>query len=354
MSFQPASFDAGAKSLYGTVAIPDTTGAAADVQVAGVRAAVDAVLAHSSHAQFLMRKLWAEFIASPIPSDALASLVAAYTADGALALRPLIRGILTHPLIFESLDEPNLVKPPVVYLVGLMRALGAPMKGSHMRVASTNMQQVAYKPPNVAGWEGGLSWFNTNTVQGRFDAAVRALYLNYSTYYPGQAPLADPGAQAGADAVDAAHASVGRPWLSAATRDYLASWADAAAADTAAHRRQRFYTLQALILGGPDGQVIVDALHRVRGDRARPRARRAADADAARAAARRWTASRPGAGARSSRAGGCCSGAWPGSRRSTPRTSSAGTRCGSRWPPRPRTRRRGACCCSIWPAATTA
>ena len=53
-----------------------------------------------------------------------------------LALRPVIRGILTHPLIFESLGEPNLVKPPVVYAVGLLRALGAPMKGNHMRVGA--------------------------------------------------------------------------------------------------------------------------------------------------------------------------------------------------------------------------
>ena len=255
VSFAAGNFDSASKSLYGRVTIPDTTGATADVQVASVRAAVDAVLAHPSHAQFLVRKLWAEFIAGPIPPDALASLVAAYTAGNALALRPLVRGILTHPLIFESLDEPNLVKPPVVYLVGLMRSLGAPMKGSHMRVASANMQQVAYKPPNVAGWEGGLAWFNTNTVQGRFDAAVRALYLTYSTYYPGRAPLADPGPQAAADVVDAAHKSVGGPWLSAGTRDYLTTWAATAPADTVNHRRQRFYTLQAVMLGGPDGQV---------------------------------------------------------------------------------------------------
>ena len=28
-----------------------------------------------------------------------------------------------------------------------------------------NMQQRIYRPPNVAGWEGGMSWLNTNTVQ---------------------------------------------------------------------------------------------------------------------------------------------------------------------------------------------
>jgi uncharacterized protein (DUF1800 family) len=260
VSFQSSNFDTTAKALYpGTawaVTVPATTGQSTDAQVASVRTAVNAVLAHPNHAQFLIRKLWAEFIASPIPPDTLAGLVAQYTAGGALALRPVLRGILTHPLIFESIGEPNLVKPPVVYLVGLLRLLGAPMKGSQLRVASTNMQQVPYKPPNVAGWEGGMSWLNTNTVQGRFDAAVRVLYLKYSPYYPNQKPLDDLNVLAAADVVEAAHASVSRPWMSQGTRDQLRTWAAGAPATTLADLRKRFHTLQALILGGPDGQVM--------------------------------------------------------------------------------------------------
>ena len=33
----------------------------------------------------------------------------------------MIRGILIDPLIFESLNEPNLIKPPMVYIVGVLR-----------------------------------------------------------------------------------------------------------------------------------------------------------------------------------------------------------------------------------------
>ena len=71
------------------------------------------MLAHANHAQFLIRKLWAEFIASPIPQNTLDSLVAAYRSSG-YQLRPLLRSILNQSLIFESIDEPNLVKPPIV------------------------------------------------------------------------------------------------------------------------------------------------------------------------------------------------------------------------------------------------
>jgi uncharacterized protein (DUF1800 family) len=256
--FTPGRFEPGAKTFLGQT-IPAVSGAVTDADgPACVGTAVDVVVAHRNHPQFLIRKLWGEFIASPIPQATLDDLVAQYTAGGKLALRPVLRGILTHPLIFESIDEPNLVKPPIVYMVGLLRQLGAPMKGNHFTVALANMQQRPYHPPNVAGWEGGLSWLNSNTVQGRFDAVVRAQYLKYSSYYAGgAAPVPDdvPGetVQAG---FDRAYAAAGAPWVSAGTRAALLSYAATLPASTVAQRRQRFYTLQALILGGPDGQVM--------------------------------------------------------------------------------------------------
>ena len=52
----------------------------ADVQPetgpATVNAAVDTILQHPNPAQFLIRKLWAEFIASPIPQATLDGLIA--------------------------------------------------------------------------------------------------------------------------------------------------------------------------------------------------------------------------------------------------------------------------------------
>ena len=71
-----------------------------------------------------------------------------------------------------------------------------------------DMQQRVYQPPNVAGWEGGMSWFNTNTVQGRFGMIIRAQYLKYTTYYATGATTAIP-------AQDVGHPRPRRPWCSA-------------------------------------------------------------------------------------------------------------------------------------------
>ena len=40
----------------------------------------------------------------------------------------MLRKILSHKLMFESISEPNMVKPPVVYVVGLHRSFGLGIK----------------------------------------------------------------------------------------------------------------------------------------------------------------------------------------------------------------------------------
>ncbi|MBE2315510.1 DUF1800 family protein [Solirubrobacter sp. CPCC 204708] len=274
ITFDPKQFHMPAKTVLGRVIAAETgkTDATNPDNVnwgpRAVNAGVDIVLEHPQHAQFLIRKLWGEFMAGPIPQATLDALSAEYRANG-YQLKPLIRGILLNTEIFESLEEPNLIKPPVVYMVGVLRALGAPVKGNVLQGPMNSMQQRIYNPPNVAGWEGGMSWLNTNTVQARFDMVKVAQSLRYSNGYYADANAAasyapDVRGETAAEVLERAYASVGRPWISGATRAQLLAFAQtlteanrtgtSAAAITA--RRQRFYALQAMILGGPDGQVM--------------------------------------------------------------------------------------------------
>ena len=73
--------------------------------------------------------------------------------------------------------------------------------------------------------------------------------------YPGQSPPTIPVESAQAT-FDRAYAAAGSPWISDGTRAQLMTYANAAPVTSDAQRRQRFYALQALMLGGPDGQVM--------------------------------------------------------------------------------------------------
>jgi uncharacterized protein (DUF1800 family) len=268
-TFTASRFDATAKVLFS----PDDSGAANPFSAprtiaavspvnrttaeASVADAVRFVLEHANHAQFLIRKLWAEFIASPIPQATLDALVAAYRVD--YKLKPLIRAILAHPLLMESIDEPNLIKPPIVYIIGALRQFDAPLKHNEIETSMNAMQQKVYFPPNVSGWEGGLAWLNTNTVQGRFDLIAKLQKLKYSNFYDAATHYLDPSAATPELWFTLAHESLNRPWVSAATKQAIVTYATdnpLVANPSVAVRRQRLYVLQAMILGGPDGQVM--------------------------------------------------------------------------------------------------
>jgi uncharacterized protein (DUF1800 family) len=235
VSFTPSSFDNGVKTILGHVGGYDAPGA------------VNVVLSHPNHGPFLVRKLWSEFIAAPIPPADQAKLVRTYLGSG-MQLAPLLRGILSHPLIFDSLGEPTMIKPPVVYAVGVLRALGAPLRDRWQTDALNRMQQQPYHPPNVAGWEGGLSWMTTSTSSARFDLVVRCQAL--------LPPVTDIPRETPQQALARAYSTCGSPWISGIAYATLLSYAQHAPTATAAQRRERQYALQAFILGGPDGQVM--------------------------------------------------------------------------------------------------
>ena len=210
------------------------------------RDAVDLVLAHGAHAPFLVRKLWSEFIASP-PDDATVAKLAAVYVNGGFALRPLLEAILNDPRLFESINEPNLIKPPIVFVVGAMRAVSAAVANSTPADQLDSMGQLPYFPPTVAGWEGGLSWLNTNTALARF---------GFVSSLVAKMPIDDLRGELPADAVTRAITAVGSPWLADGTKAALKDYATRANSSKPNASKERQMVLRTLILAGPDAQVM--------------------------------------------------------------------------------------------------
>jgi uncharacterized protein (DUF1800 family) len=208
--------------------------------------AVNLVLARPSHPAFLIGQLWNEFIVGAPDAATMRSLTYAYGSSG-LQLKPLVQQILTHPALFASLDEPHMIKPPVVYVVGAMRALGQAITDTTSADYLDGMGQTPYFPPNVSGWEGGLSWLNTNTALARF-GFISALLA--------KATIADALGETASNAYDRAYAAVGRPWLAPGTQSALRSFAQTTNSATASQRKQRQIALRVLMLAGPDAQVM--------------------------------------------------------------------------------------------------
>jgi uncharacterized protein (DUF1800 family) len=219
------------------------------------RDVLDLCIAHEQHAPFLVTKLWDYFVGTPIEPSARRRLAGVYRGGGH-RIAPVVREILEHPALYRSLDAPDMVKSPVVYLVGALRATGEGITRSDWVYLLDGMGQLPFRPPSVAGWEWGPAWLSTNTMHVRFDSA-NVLLQGRRKIADGTAPVSDsPRA-----AVARARAAVGRPWTSAATDAQLIKLASrllsggANARETQQRADMCQRALRQLLLTGPDAQV---------------------------------------------------------------------------------------------------
>jgi uncharacterized protein (DUF1800 family) len=148
-----------------------------------------------------------------------------------------------------------MVKPPVVYVAGLLRAIGKGIDRDDWTWICDLAGQVLFRPPNVAGWDE-TRWLDTSTFRGRWIAANQIAGDDAvdtdAKYDEREGPNA---------AVRRALRFWGEPSISAQTRKALVRYASAvqegATADwqQSAYRALRQNALRMLIATSPDLQT---------------------------------------------------------------------------------------------------
>ena len=134
-------------------------------------AIVDVVFETPRCAEFMAAKLW-EFFAYETPSDGIVEPLAKQFRESGYEVKPLLRTIFLSEAFNSAEALRTQIKSPVQFIVQMARELELPKVPP--RIAWNAMQQlgqVLYNPPNVAGWEGGRSWINTNTLLTRYNIA---------------------------------------------------------------------------------------------------------------------------------------------------------------------------------------
>ncbi len=173
--------------------------------------AIKAIVEHPLHASFVAEKLWGYFIGSPIDKRSLRELSKLYVRSGT-RIEPLLRAILMHPELYRG---PAMVKPPVVYLAGMLRGRRMGIDRDDWVWISYTAGQMLWDPPNVSGWNDD-AWLDTSRYAGRWAAATQIVNSN----------VADPEkgfkAQNKAQALEGALRFWGNPTISPAHRARLA------------------------------------------------------------------------------------------------------------------------------------
>jgi uncharacterized protein (DUF1800 family) len=239
--FDPEFHDRGRTRIYGRRGRHDW------------RDAADLAVGHRLHPSFFVTKLWGYFIPTPPPPGTRRALERLYRRSGH-DIRPVVAAILRHPALHTG---PRMVKPPVVYIAGLLRALGRGIDTDAWSWLSEMSGQTLFQPPNVAGWDD-TRWIDTATWRGRWMAANYALEGHTLAPDPEKTKYPSMREQSPAEAVDAAHRFWGRPTLTRATRVELVGFAQRAKAVAKEPWEQESYAilrqnaLRMLIATSPD------------------------------------------------------------------------------------------------------
>lgn len=139
---------------------------------------VDIASRTEASARWVVSRLWS-WLAYPVGTHNIrvAELAPGYRSD--LDVGRLLRSILTHPEFVSSNSTQGLLKQPVEYVVGTMRAFNLSVSsfqpGYLMQLLSSLGQQL-FNPPTVGGWGSNQYWLSTaNSLdQLKFATSVAA------------------------------------------------------------------------------------------------------------------------------------------------------------------------------------
>ncbi len=138
-------------------------------------AVLDILLMQPASAEFIVRKLWREFV-SPQPDEARVKAIAAQFRAGGWNIAQPVRALLLQPEVIARDEDNALVKSPAELVAGLVRQSGGELvQPVAAAVALAGMGQNLFSPPNVRGWPGADAWINTHTLLARKQFLQRAL-----------------------------------------------------------------------------------------------------------------------------------------------------------------------------------
>ncbi len=129
------------------------------------------LLQQPATSEFIVGKLWREFVSPEASSAANMAAVKQLAADWRAAnyeIKPLLREMLLSDAFWAPENRGVLVKSPVDLVIGSLRQFRFSVEDpAPFAVILRQLGQDLFNPPNVKGWPGGEAWLNTTTLLAR-------------------------------------------------------------------------------------------------------------------------------------------------------------------------------------------
>ncbi len=158
--YRPRIHDEGVKTVLGKTGNLDG------------RDVLEAIVAQPQAARFITGKLW-KFFASENPDAQLIGAMADAFRAGGNNFAPFLRILFSCEEFYTDAVMHSQIKSPVQWLVNSVRLLQRDMPPPVVAAQMIkSLGQDLLLPPNVKGWDGGLSWITTNTLLARYNQAA--------------------------------------------------------------------------------------------------------------------------------------------------------------------------------------
>jgi uncharacterized protein (DUF1800 family) len=138
---------------------------------------IDIATTTNASARYVPSAFWSHLVAPVSPQSPIASdLATGYAADHSIA--NLLRAVLTHPDFLTASTQTGLIKQPIEYVVGTLRALSVTAaelqaKPQGALAVLAGLGQVPFNPPSVGGWGQNAYWLSTAAALTRWQFAER-------------------------------------------------------------------------------------------------------------------------------------------------------------------------------------
>ncbi|HTL72063.1 MAG TPA: DUF1800 domain-containing protein [bacterium] len=132
---------------------------------------IQIIVAQPQAARFITAKLW-NYFAGQMPSEDLNTDLAAALRANDNNFKPFLREMFRSEKFYSDAVIRNQVKSPVQWLVGSVRVLESELPPPLVSWGMLRqLGQDLFAPPNVKGWDGGVTWITTNTLLSRYNDA---------------------------------------------------------------------------------------------------------------------------------------------------------------------------------------
>jgi uncharacterized protein (DUF1800 family) len=150
----PRQHDTGSKTFLGQTGNFDGT----DI--------VRIILQQKATGRFITRRLFSEFAYRNPPEPVIDKFAAVWESSNH-NVKEIVRAILVSDELYSERAYRSLVRSPVEFIVGAVRALEMEQDFMQVEQQSQPMDQRLFEPPNVAGWPGGEAWLSSGMFFGR-------------------------------------------------------------------------------------------------------------------------------------------------------------------------------------------